>query len=163
MIHTFTSILFYQLTTQLWKIPTPSLYLWGVEVVRPSSLKVTNPSLQWGSGNATAVTSTGQCLLHLVHFCHEDQDFSHSPNLSCSIQLRFGYIWSKVVGRTRGMMHQMELFVDEHIIQVCGIGHTHNFTLFNGTHVSKISAGRLKQCSLLSVKFIYYTACLHCR
>lgn len=40
---------------------------------------------------------------------------------SCSIQLRYGYIWSTRVGGTVGSPIEMELFDDEHIIQVSGV------------------------------------------
>lgn len=45
--------------------------------------------------------------------------FVSSP--SCSIQLRFGYIWSSVAGKTHGAMTEIELFDDERITQVSGV------------------------------------------
>lgn len=61
-------------------------------------------------------------------------------------------------------MHEMELYDDERIIQVSGVGHTLTAlvrsvkTLFDGTHVSKISAGSFKQLNLLIIQ-VYL---LHC-
>lgn len=42
-------------------------------------------------------------------------------NLLCSIQLRYGFIWSTMVGRTVGSPIEMELSGDERIIQVSGV------------------------------------------
>lgn len=49
-------------------------------------------------------------------------DFTPLLCLACSIQLRFGYIWSKVAGRATGTRHEIELYPDERIIQVGACG-----------------------------------------
>lgn len=42
-------------------------------------------------------------------------------HLLCSIQLRYGFIWSKRVGRAVGSPMEMELLDNERIIQVSGV------------------------------------------
>lgn len=46
--------------------------------------------------------------------------FSSLPCLPCSIQLRYGYIWSALVGRRVGTVQELELYDDEVIIEVGG-------------------------------------------
>lgn len=41
-------------------------------------------------------------------------------HLFCSIQLRYGFIWSAMVGRAIGSPMEMELLDNERIIQVSG-------------------------------------------
>lgn len=47
--------------------------------------------------------------------------FAFVLSLSFSIQLRFGYIWSTVAGKSFGDMNEMELFDNERINQVSGV------------------------------------------
>lgn len=88
------------------------------------------PSQRSGSGSATAATSTRQYLLHLLlrdaggGQSGRGQRFASSLCLSRRIQLRFGYIWSKVAGRVSGTMHELQLFPGERLIQVSGAAHT---------------------------------------
>lgn len=50
--------------------------------------------------------------------------FAFVSSLSCSIQLRFGYIWSTVAGKALGEMTEMQLFDNERIIQVSDVSDT---------------------------------------
>lgn len=53
--------------------------------------------------------------------------WEHNNAYIAGIQLRYGFIWSKVVGRIIGSPIEMELLDDERIIQVSGKYHTSNY------------------------------------
>lgn len=107
---------------------------------------------------------------------NEGQRFASSLCLSRRIQLRFGYIWSKVAGRVSGTMHELQLFPGERLIQVSGAAHTYCVTTrfcptsLEVPHALKISewafksfSGALKidetQNFPWSFKFIDFAAC----
>lgn len=86
-IHIFMYITLFEWTPQLWRVPTPSLYLWELGGVQASFLKEKDPSQEWESGIATAVTSMGQCLLCLVHFCKGQSGNGANTLLLCCVRL----------------------------------------------------------------------------
>lgn len=45
---------------------------------------------------------------------------SSLPCLSCSLQVRYGYIWSALVGRRVGSAQELDLYENEAIVQVGG-------------------------------------------
>lgn len=137
-------------TPQLRRSTTPSLRLWDAGMAVPSLLKEKEGSQESGSGNTTTLTLQGECpsftssicvqsewrakgkehkteaVTHLLSF--EILQVSHFASVlspSCSIQLRYGFIWSKVIGNTRGRsMVEMELFDNERLTQVSGVSDT---------------------------------------
>lgn len=134
-------------TPQLCRSTTPSLRLWDVGMAAPSLLKEKEGSQESGFGNTTVLTLLGECPSFTMSICvqsewsdeekeHETEagalllsfeilhvlHFASVLSSSCSIQLRYGYIWSKVVGNIHGRsMVEMELFDDERFTQVSAL------------------------------------------
>ncbi|XP_075868936.1 zymogen granule membrane protein 16-like [Nelusetta ayraudi] len=71
-------------------------------------------SLPAGTGSGTGFLLEGEGSITGVRVWDHDSSYIYG------IQLRFGYIWSKVAGRASGTMHEMELFDNERIVQVSG-------------------------------------------
>lgn len=137
-------------TPQLRRSTTPSLRLWDAGMAVPSFLKEKEGSQESGSGNTAALTLQGECPSFTLSICVQSEwraegkehkteavtlllsfeilQVSHFASVlspSCSIQLRYGFIWSKVVGNIHGRtMVEMELFDDERLTQVSGVSDT---------------------------------------
>lgn len=137
-------------TPQLCRSTTPSLRLWDAGMAMPSFLKEKEGSQESGSGNTTALTLPGECPPFTLSICVQSEwraegkehkteagtlllsfeilQVSHFASVlspPCSIQLRYGYIWSKVIGYTHGRnLVEMELFDDERLTQVSGVSDT---------------------------------------
>lgn len=123
---------------------TPFLRLWDAGTETPLLSREKGGSQESGSGNTTTPTLLRECPCVTLPICVQSEwraegkehkkeagalllsfkillvsHFASVLSPSCSIQLRFGYIWSKVVGNTHGRrMVDIELFNNEYINQV---------------------------------------------
>lgn len=146
----FISIMICEWIPQRWTNTTPSLEMWDVGVVvPPSPLQEKEGSQQSGSGNTTTLTLLGQCSPLPCPFVsrvgtYEGEtceilsvsQFAFVLCPSCSIQLRYGFLWSTMVGRAVGSPMEMELLEDERIIQVSGASVWRLFYFWQSSHIA---------------------------
>lgn len=79
-----------------------------------------SPSVGRGDGNAFVLEGEGRITGVRI--------WEHNNAYIAAIQLRYGYIWSKLIGNTRGRnLVEMELFDDERLTQVSGKYSPHNY------------------------------------
>ncbi|XP_075868935.1 zymogen granule membrane protein 16-like [Nelusetta ayraudi] len=79
-----------------------------------------SPSVGRGDGSAFVIEGEGRITGIRI--------WEHNGAYIAGIQLRYGYIWSKVVGNTHGpSMVEMELFDNERLTQISGKYHPHNY------------------------------------